>query len=177
MRAALLALVAVLAGCGADAAPPQSSPPREQSANVAIAPAGGIVTFPNVGGYDGTFLYSANNAIAGVATASITTIVAPPISLVPGPAPPGEMLVAFEFELNQDVTFIDWYRLLTTITIPSSIATSGRTFSEYGYDLTNAVGEGFTPGTLNGKTISFAPSSGPVTLLANHTYLIVQTMQ
>jgi hypothetical protein len=39
------------------------------------------------------------------------------------------------------------------------------------------VGEGSNPGTLNGNTISFAPGPGPVTLLANHKYLIVLTMQ
>jgi hypothetical protein len=177
MRASLLALVAVLAGCGAAAAPHATSPPLEQSANVAIAPSGGTVTFPNVGEYSGTFVYSANNAVAGAVTAAITTIDGPAANLVPGQLPPGEMLAAFEFELNQNVTFVDWYRLLTTITIPSSIASGSDTFSEYGFDLTKAVGEGSNPGAISGRTISFAPGPGPVTLLANHTYLIVLTMQ
>jgi hypothetical protein len=175
MRAFLLSLVVVLAGCGAAAAPqpaPQPAPPLEQSANAAIDPSGGTVTFPNVAGFGGTFVYSANDAPAGAA-ASITTIEAPAASMVPGPAPPGEMPAAFEFELNQDVTFVDWYRLLTTITVPSSLASSGHVFSEYGYDLTVGVGEGSNPGVINGNTISFAPGPGPVKLLANHKYLLV----
>jgi hypothetical protein len=177
MRISLLAFVAVLTGCGVAAAPQPLSPPVEQSANVAIAPAGGTVTFPSVGGFGGTFVYSANNATAGMATATITTIDGTAASLIPGQLPPGKMLAAFEFELNQSVTFIDWYRLLTTITIPSSITPGGHTFSEYGYDLKNAVAEGSNPGIINGWTISFAPGPGPVTLLANHTYLLVLSMQ
>jgi hypothetical protein len=176
MRASLLALVVVLAGCGAAAAPQAVFPPIEQSATVDVAPSGGTVTFPNVAGFSGTFLYSANDAPAGV-TASITTIDAPAVSIVPGPTPPGNLPAAYEFELNQTVTFVDWYRLLTTITVPSSIASSGHTFREYGYDLTNAVGEGYNPGTINGNTISFAPGPGPVKLLANHKYLLVLSVQ
>lgn len=175
MRAFLLSLVVVLAGCGAAAAP-QPAPPLEQSANAAIDPSGGTVTFPNVADFGGTFVYSANDAPADAA-ASITTIEAPAATIVPGSTPPGEMPAAFEFELNQDVTFVDWNRLLTTITVPSSLASSGHAFSEYGYDLTIGVGEGSNPGIINGNTISFAPGPGPVKLLANHKYLLVLSVQ
>lgn len=141
-----------------------------------LSPSGGTVVFPSIGGYGGTFVYSSNNAVPG-ASASISTISAPSASLVPAPPPSGTMLVAFELTLNQSVTFTSWYRMLTTITVPASVATSGHPFSEYGYDLTSQVGEGSNPGTLNGATITFAPGFGPVTLLANHTYLIVLAME
>ncbi len=132
--------------------------------------------FPSVGGYGGTFAYSSNNAVSGN-VATINTIGAPSASLMPGQPPPGKVLVAFELTLNQSVTFASWYRLLTTITVPTSVVTAGHTFSEYGYDLTNSVGEGYNPGNINGTTISFSPGLGPVTLLANHSYLTILAMQ
>jgi len=87
------------------------------------------------------------------------------------------MLVAFEFTLDRSVKFADWFFLLTTITIPSSLATNGHTFDEYGYDLTQGVGGGYNIGTVQGTMISFGQGLGPVTLLGNHTYLVVLTMR
>ena len=109
--------------------------------------------------------------------ANVTTIDSPSPSLVPGQAPSGTMLAAFEFTLNQSVTFVDWNELLSAVTIPSSVSTNGHTFDAYGYDLTLSVAEGYNLGTVSGTTISFGSGLGPVGLLANHTYLIVLMMQ
>ena len=134
------------------------------------------MNFPNIDGYGGTFVYSSNNA-TGTTNATAVTIVKPSASLVPGQAPPGKMLVAFELTLNQNVTFADWYSLLTTITIPADVSTSGRALNEYGYDLTAGVAEGYNLGTVNGSTISFGGGLGPVTLLGSDTQLVVLAIQ
>lgn len=170
-----IVLLTALAACGG-AAPPTASTPAPRSANVAISASGGTVNFPDVAGYGGTFVYSSNDA-SSAAAATVVTIDKPGVSLIPGQAPPGTVLAGFEFMLNQSVTFTNWYRLLTTITIPSATAANGRTFSEYGYDVTAGVAEGYNPGTVSGTTISFGAGFGPVTLLANHTYLIILTAQ
>lgn len=141
---------------------------------MAISALGGALRFPSVAGYGGTFVYSANNA-SSAATATIVTVDQPGASLIPGQTPPGTELVGFELTLNENVTFTNWYRMLTTIVIPSAPSPDGGTFSEYVYDVTAGIAEGSNPGTLSGTTISFGIGLGPVTLLANHTYLIILT--
>ena len=90
----------------------------------------------------------------------------------PNPQPSGTILVSFEITLSQSVTFSEWHDLLTTITVPSTVPTSGHSFNEYGYDLTTGVAQGLNPGTVSGATIAFGSGIGPVTL-ESHTYLIV----
>ncbi len=139
------------------------------SANAAINPAGGSISFPVAGGYGGTFVYSANDAPPNTSAALLTTTRRVGI---PGPQPPGAILVSFEFTLSQSVKFADWHELLTTITIPATIPTSGRSLYEYGYDLTKGIGIGINPGTVSGTSIVFRSGGGPVTLTAD-TYLLV----
>ena len=177
--ALVLALAIVLPGCGGNATPqPSTSNPLAGyvSLSVPLSSSGGSIVFPSTFGYGGSFVYSANDAAVGT-TARIAVINAPSANLLPGQAPSGNLLVAFELTLGQSVTFAKWYRLLTTITIPPSVSTAGRAFSEYGYDVTKGVAEGSNPGTVNGTTSLFNPGLGPVMLLANHTYLIVLAMQ
>ena len=173
----LLLAAGVLGGCGGSAGPTLPAPfptasPATATATAAIEPAGGIVTFPVAAGYGGAFAYSANNAGSTARVTLVTTT--DDIAELTTQSIPGTPLAAFEITLSQSVTFQDWRGLLTTITIPAGIATSGRTFDEYGYDLTANTADGFNPGTVNGQTISFSVSSGPGTL-QNHTYLLVLT--
>ncbi len=99
-----------------------------------------------------------------------------PVAHLPGPPPPGTSLAYFEFTLSHSVTFAHWYRLLTSIVIPPTVPTSGHSFDEYGYDLTNGTQLGSNPGTVNGTSITFAPGFGPVTL-TDDTYLYVLMMR
>jgi hypothetical protein len=127
------------------------------------------LSFPQGGGYGGTFVYSTNNA-AGI-TATLTTLPPPTVSN----PPPGTELAAFELKLSASVTFAAWYSLLTSITIPPAVPTAGHSFGEYGYDLTTGVAEGWNPGTVAGTSITFEPGLGPVTL-TDHTYLMILVM-
>jgi hypothetical protein len=165
-----------LGGCGgsipAVPGPFPAATPATAKAFAAISTAGGTITFPAAAGYGGAFEYSANNAAGIVSVALVTTT--SEIAELTSQSIPGTPLAAFEFTLSQSVTFQDWQGLLTTITIPRGIATAGRTFDEYGYDLTANTADGFNPGTVNGQTISFTVSSGSVTL-QNHRYLLVLT--
>jgi hypothetical protein len=171
---ALLCVAVTACGGGTPSAP--QSPPAPLSQTVAINQNGGTATFPAVAGYSATFVYSSNNAPPGT-NATITTFAAPSASLIPTQPPSGTLLAAFEFSLNNSVTFSQWNRMPTAITIPASAASTMHSYSAYGYDLTTGVAEGYNPGTLSANTITFTPGLGPVTLLGGHTYLMVLAEQ
>ena len=164
-----------IASCAPGASPP-SDTSVTVSASATLEPAGGTLTYPAGGGYTASFAYGANNAPAGT-IANVTAITNPPASIVPMDPPSGTMLVAYELTLNQAVTFTVWNGFISSVTLPQSIQPSGHTFSDYGYDLTLGVASGSDPGTVNGSVVSFPAGRPPVTLLANHTYLMVLAMQ
>jgi len=164
-----------VASCAPSAAPSIGAPVRV-SANAALQPAGATLTYPDSGGYTATFVYGSNNAPSGT-VATITTITNPPASLIPMDRPPGTMLIAYELTLNEDVRFTVWNGFLSSVTLPQSIRPSGRSFADYGFDLTLGVASGSDPGTVSGSIVSFPAGRLPVTLVANHTYLMVLVMQ
>jgi hypothetical protein len=135
-----------------------------------IEPGGGTFDFPGVGGYIAHFTYTENSATAIVGVNSSATLGALPG--LPPPAPAGTPLVSFTFALASSVTFVNWNRIPSEITIPSSLSTAGHTFAVYGYDLTTGVAMGNNPGIVNGTTITFSPGVGPVTLTTD-TYAYV----
>ncbi len=173
LAAALCALS--VASCAPRATLP-STAPVTVSASTTLQQTGGTLTYPAAGGYTATFSYSSNNAAAGIG-ATVTTITNPPASLVTMGPPPGAMLIAFELTLDKDVTFTTWNGFLSSVLLPPSIQPSGHTLSDYGYDLNLGVASGSDPGTVSGSTVSFPAGRLPVTLRANHTYLMVLTMQ
>lgn len=177
-RVLLVATLAALAGCGSALRPAPSYDtylPTLNTITAPVNPSGETFAFPSAGGYSGTFIYSASNA-AESTSMTATTLAGPQANLVPaGQMSPGTMLVAFEFTLNANVTFSNWKRLLTTITIPSSVLTAGDMFNGYGYDRTANIGE--SPGVVTGTSINLGSGLGPVTLFGGHTYLSVLTEQ
>jgi hypothetical protein len=157
-------MVLTLSGCGGSSV--EAPRPVTVSSAAMIEPAGGVVQFPTADGYGGSFVYSSNDA-SGATTARIATTTAT-VPNRPGPPPPGTILASFEFQLTANVTFSKWYSLLTTISVPSTLPTAGRTFAEYGYDLTARTQLGWNPGVANGTTIEFPMGLGPVTLTTHH---------
>lgn len=173
----LVAVLCASAGCSAAAAPwVRAGESLTVTARATLQPAAATLVYPAGGGYTATFAYGANDAPSGT-TAAVTTIVNPPPNLAPMDAPPGTALVAYELTLDNNVKFNVWNGFISSIVLPQSIRTSGRWFSDYGYDLTLGVAGGSDPGTVNGSTISFPAGRFPVTLEAGHTYLMIVAMQ
>ena len=173
MRFVFATLTALaLSACGGSAV----EAPRPVSASMvaAIEPSGGTVQFPLADGYGGSFVYSSNDAPVAT-TAKLTTTTAS-VPNRPGPPPPGTILVSFEFQLTNRVRFSKWNSLLTTISVPSTVPTSGHAFAEYGYDLTTRTQLGWNPGVINGTTIAFPTGLLPVTL-TTHRYLYALVTQ
>ena len=163
-----------LTGCGASGPPDTASGSATASGTATINPRGATLNFPSVDGYGASFVYSANDAPAGtIATSTLSNSLDTSLPSLP---PKGTELVNATLTLSQTVTFTNWYRLPTTITLPASIETQGHSFAAYGYDLTAGVEEGWNPGTVTGRTIAFGAGLGPVTL-KNHTYLYILTMR
>jgi hypothetical protein len=169
--ARFIIVVAMCAGCAPGAfAPPKST--AAVSATATVQATGGTITYPGGGGFTTSFAYSANNAPSGT-TATVTTITNPQVSLVPMDPPPGAMLIAYELTLNNDVKFNVWNGFLSSVVLPQAFQQPGNTFADYGYDLPVGVASGSDPGTVSGSTVSFPAGRFPVTLRANHTYLMV----
>jgi hypothetical protein len=165
-----------LGGCGSRLPGPQSPAAVGTSALTALlAPGGGSLAYPSIDGYSANFYYSTNTAVPNTSVALVTSTER--VANVPGGiAPPGAILVAFTFKLNQSVTFGQWYRNPTTVSIPAAAATGRGQFALYGYDETTGIGIGWNPGTQVGTSITFSRGLGPVTLDA-HMYLFLLTLQ
>ena len=172
-----LAGILMLFGCGTSS--PAVSPTAAAFESAAfmkpLALDGGSLAYPLAGGYSAIFQYSANNAGPETSVGLVTTT--KPVANVPGGvAPPGIFLVAFTFTLNQSVTFSQWQRNPTTVSIPVAAAARKGQYAIYGYDETLGMGIGSNPGSMNGTSITFSPGFGPVTLDA-HTYLFLLTVR
>jgi hypothetical protein len=163
-----------IAGCATSTALPAAT--VTTSVSTTLQATGGTLTYPAGGGYTATFAYGSNNAASGV-VATVTTIANAPASLIPMDPPRGTMLIAYELLLNQNVTFTVWNGFISSVVLPQSIQPSGHAFSDYGYDLALDVASGSDLGTVSGSIVTFPAGRFAVTLLANHTYLMVLAMQ
>jgi hypothetical protein len=121
-------------------------------------------------GLAGTLVYPASTAGASASGAFTLTTLGP---VVPSPAPTGTSSIYFTLQFSTTIAFQSGF-VVSPVTLPASIPTTGVTYQETIYDSTTGATIG-TPatGTVAGQTISFAASGGALSATAGDIYLIV----
>ena len=179
----------ILASCGGGgggATVPPSQPlpiasasptpaPIPMATTVPLSQAGGPVQLTSAGGISGTLSIPSNNAPAG-ATMTVTELAgAPqggPLARLRRPLSAKTVLFSLELQLSQTITFNGLPGF--TLTLPVSVATSGESFYIAAYQGTGSSATLLAtdgPATVSGQTLAFAPTTTPVTLQSNVTYL------
>jgi hypothetical protein len=121
-------------------------------------------------GLAGTLVYPASTAGASASGAFTLTTLGP---VVPSPAPTGTSSIYFTLQFSTTIAFQSGF-VVSPVTLPASIPTTGVTYQETIYDSTTGatIGPPAT-GTVAGQTISFAASGGALSATAGDIYLIV----
>jgi hypothetical protein len=121
-------------------------------------------------GVAGTLVYPASTAGASASGAFTLTTLEPAI---PSPVPTGTSSIYFQLQFSTTIAFQSGF-VVSPITLPSSVTTTGLTWLETIYDQTTGATVG-TPatGSVSGQTVSFAASGGPFSATAGDVYLFV----
>jgi len=151
---------------GTTPAVPTPTPPT--SVTFTVAAGGSTQSIPGAFGFTGTATFP--RATAGVgATFTISESGFQPPSGVPILGLPNAPLLYFTFSATQAVTFTGFPAI--TITIPSSITTTGQVFFLGFFNPSNPAAGWQTsfrgPATATGQTVSFTGTSTPYSLPAN----------
>jgi sugar lactone lactonase YvrE len=178
---ALFAFGAALSGCGGgnNALPYQSTQNTTSSSTetVTVLAAGSESILVALGGYSGTITFPPSNAPSGT-QATLTSIAGMPSG---GPTPssirriksaPQNVLFSVELTLTQTVTFSALPSF--TLSLPSSISTSGESFYIAAYNGTSASSPQIAtlgPASVNGQMLTFTAPNNSTTLNAGATYL------
>lgn len=178
------ALLSACGGGGATSTPPITSPtptptpsPIPGSVQVVLSQSGQTVSLPSTGGLSGSVTVPANNAAAGT-TMQVTLINGIPAG---GPVPAAivrmsstkTVLFSLEVQVSQTVTFNGFPGF--TLTLPSTMPTSGQSFFIAAYQGTSSSAPLLTtigPASVSGQTLTFPPTATPLTLQAGTTYLL-----
>jgi hypothetical protein len=166
-------------GASASASPsPSPTPVPTLAAGTAttsftLAPAGGSVTL-STDDVGGTLVYPASTA--GVAASGAFTLTTVPTA-IPSPAPTGTSSIFFQLQFSTSIAFATGF-IVSPVTLPASVQTTGLTFTETVYDQTTGAALG-TPanGVASGQSVSFAATSAPFNATAGDVYLIVISYQ
>jgi len=166
----LLAVVACSKSSNSGSVPaPTPTPPTSVTFNVAAG--GSAQAIPASFGFTGTFTFP--RALAGAGSPfTISETGGLPPSGAPSLGPPNSPLLYFTFVATQNVTFAGFPAI--TITIPSSITTTGEQFFIAFFDTSNPGAGWITgfrgPATVSGQTVTFPVGSTPYTLKAGVSY-------
>ena len=119
---------------------------------------GGSLTLTE-SGFEGTLTYEANPASA---TPGYSYVMTNEAEAVPSPVPSGSPVIYFTFQISATTTFNSVFNM-STVMLPSTIVTTGATFTETLYDQTSGDEIGSPSiGTVSGQTLQFAPvTAGP----------------
>jgi len=177
---ALFAFGAALSSCGGgnNAVPYQTTQSSTSSTEtVAVLAAGSTSILVPLGGYSGTITFAPSNAPSGT-QATLTSILGLPSS---GPTPSSirriksaapNVLFSVEVTLTQTVTFSALPSF--TLSLPSSVSTSGESFYIAAYNGTTSSAPQIAtlgPATVSGQTLTFTAPASSTTLNAGTTYL------
>ncbi|MBV9149983.1 MAG: hypothetical protein JO024_08960 [Candidatus Eremiobacteraeota bacterium] len=166
----LLAVAACSKNSGSGSLPaPTPTPPTSITFNVAAG--GSSQPIPASFGYTGSIIFPP--ATAGAGTPFTITETGPnPPSGAPSLGLPNAPLLYFNFVASNNVTFTGFPGI--SITIPSSITTTGQQFFIAFFDTTNPAAGWITnyrgPATVSGQTLTFPGSSTPFTFKAGQSY-------
>ncbi|MGP6156778.1 MAG: hypothetical protein ACLPYS_04550 [Vulcanimicrobiaceae bacterium] len=149
--------------------PSPSLAPGTATTSFTLVPGGGSVTL-STNGVAGTLVYPASTAGASASGAFTLTTVAPAI---PSPAPTGTSSIFFQLQFSTTIAFQSGF-VVSPVTLPLSVTTTGVTWLETIYDSTTGatIGSAAT-GSVSGQTVSFAAVGGPFSATAGDIYLIV----
>lgn len=177
---AFLVFGIALSSCGGgnNSLPYQSQTTSSATETLNVLDGGNSATIMPLGGFSGTITFAPNNAPGGT-QANLTSILGMPSG---GPTPsslrriksasPSNVLFSLELTLTQTVTFSALPSF--TLSLPSTVSTSGETFYIAVYDGTSSSSSQLAtlgPASVSGQTLTFTAPSSSTTLNANATYL------